>query len=187
MTDFVIRPPTEKDIEALAKLHFYMWNEFYKDFLPRAYSEKSYTMEQCHAIQLQMLHDIAHEPNNHHALAAFNQITGDLAAISYINRNHDMGNYDLYVAGFDTEFQRLYIGPDYRTLGLGEILLNRMKVWMKENHYTSFYAWAFDLNPYGRFYPKHGATIAKKMLRDYTGTILNLTAYGWRNNDPAST
>jgi ribosomal protein S18 acetylase RimI-like enzyme len=176
MSRSIIRAPEKQDIDALAALHFYMWNEFYKAYLPQSYSKQFYTLPQCIDIQHEMLEKCRDNPHEH--FARILMIDDKLAAIGYIARQTDF-SHDLAVPGFDTEFERIYIWPEYRGRGFGSEMMSMGMEWLKENDYKSAFLWAFDLNPYARFYPKHGATIAKRMTRDYVGTPLDLTAYGW--------
>lgn len=175
MTEFIIRSPEEKDIEALAELHFYMWNDFYKHCLPVEYSQKSYTLDQCRQKQLQMLEGIK-DTDKEFALVAIDKKTDKLAAVCYINQNTPSGS-DLYIPGFELELQRLYVWPEYRHKNLGGFLSYAVKKWAKQHHYYSAFWWAIDQNPYGFIHGKR-AKIVKQMQRDYAGTMLNLTAYG---------
>lgn len=177
MSQFVINAPQENDLEDLAQLHFYMWNEFYKEFLPDAYSQKEYPIEKCRKIQKKLL-ESCQNPQTDKAFIARDQ-DNKIAGICYVGQNR-IHNYDLDIEGIDTELHRLYIWPEYRSRGLGQNFLMLAKKWLEENHFQTMFAWSFDLNPYHRFHLKHNAFIVKQMPRDYAGTILNLTAYGWK-------
>lgn len=174
---FVFRTPQEKDIQDLADLHFYMWNEFYADFLPKKYSLLHYPLETCLEIQRELIQNLQKSPHDHHAMIA-RDANGKLAALCYIGRNIPYG-YDLDIPKIDMELHRLYVWPKYRGQSLGSKLLSDAAKWAKENHYKSIFAWTFDLNPYIRFYENKQAKIFKQMPRDYEGTSLNLTALGW--------
>lgn len=176
MTDFNIRPPLETDIPALADLHFYMWNEFYAGFLPASYAQKNYTLPQCIKIQENMIAACRTHPSQHFARVVMDG--SRLAAVGYISPPQDYGG-GLSVAGFDAEFQRIYLYPDYRGAGLGSRMMTLGMGWLAEHNLRSAYLWAFDQNPYTGFYTKLGAQAVKHLTRDYDGIPLNLTAYGW--------
>lgn len=176
MTDFILRPPEEKDIEALARLHFYMWNEFYKDYVPVEYSRQHYTLEQCRESQRKMLADIA-MLDRAMALVAIDNRNGEVAAIGYINKNKEIIENDLHIPGFDLELQRLYIWPQYRDHHLAGKLCKAALNWARKHGYRSVYWWVLDRNPFSHIHKKRGRVV-KQMPRDYTGTILDLTAYG---------
>lgn len=176
MTRFLIRPPEEKDIEALARLCFYMWNEFYKDYVPVEYSKKYYTLEQCRQYQKEMLQAIA-SPDKALAMVAIDTENDNLAGLCYINQNDQIDDNDLYVPGYELELQHLYIWPEYRDNHIAGKLFYNILTWAKKHRYFSLYWWVLDLNPFVKIHGKRGR-IVKQMPRDYTGTTLNLTAYG---------
>ena len=177
MTSFIIRPPEEKDIEALAALHFYMWNEFYKDYVPVEYSKATYTIEQCREHQHKMLQEIA-STDKALALVAIDAENGNLAGLCYINQNDRPPDHDLYIPDFELELQRLYIWPEYRDNHVAGRLFQSVLRWAKQHRYYSVFWWVLDLNAFSHIHGKRGAKVVKQMPRDYTGTILNLTAYG---------
>jgi len=176
MKYLTFRTPAEKDIDALADLHFYIWNEFYT-FVPQAFNDQHYTLQQCKDVQREMIDACLVAPEDHFALLA-EDANGRLAGIGYIGRNIPTG-YDLDIHGIDMELHRMYIRPEYRNQNLGTTLLSEGAKWAKKNGYRSAFVWSFDDNAYGRFYVKHGGKIVKQYRRDYAGTPLDLTVYGW--------
>jgi GNAT superfamily N-acetyltransferase len=171
-----LRPPEKQDIEALTQLHFYMWNDFYKHCLPVTYSLENYTINQCRQKQLDMFEGLK-DTEKEFALVAIDKDNGKLAAICYVNQNDRPPEHDLYIPGYELELQRLYIWPEYRHKNLGGKLAYALHKWAQERHYYSAFWWAIDQNEYSFIHGKRAKTI-KQMERDYSGTILNLTAYG---------
>jgi GNAT superfamily N-acetyltransferase len=177
MTQFTIRPPDEKDIETLAELHFYIWHEFYKDIVPKAYADKHFSMEKCLKLQKEIIEATKKIPTKHAIWIAEDTDTHQVAGICYVSPNESAGKYP-EIAGFEMEIQRLYIWPQYRGKGLGSRLFELSREWLEKNHYQSTCIWIFDDNPYNQFYRKYGATPANNFLHDFEGKDVALTVLG---------
>lgn len=176
MTEFTICSVQEHDIKALADLRFYMWNDFYSDYVPENYLQKWTSIQQCHEDQKEMVENCLKYSDNHHAIAALDQ--DKLAGICYMNKLQLTGNHP-ELENYDLELDQLYIWPEYRRQGLGRKLLTAMLPWLQRKGYQSVCSWVFDQNEYKRFYPKHGAEFIKTVHNNYEGTILPLAVFGW--------
>lgn len=173
-----IRDINNTDIAALTDLHFYMWNDFYADFLPREYSEVTYHHDYCRSLQEKLVHNCTAVLDDHAAWVAVDA-AGKIQALCYVGRHMRDGS-DLHVEGADAELNRLYLWPQARGQGLGTALLKKAQGWCQTRGMKTLFAWSFDLNPYARFYPKHAATPLRQIMRPYAGQPLALTAWGWR-------
>jgi GNAT superfamily N-acetyltransferase len=178
MTTALIRPFAEKDIEPAARLHHYIWNDYYSTHIPAAYAGHSYSMAKCLEKYRALFSAASASPAAHHVMVA-EMPAGDMAAVCTLSKNSGSEGDALGIDGYDTELDTIYLYPLARGQGLGRRMLAAAVPWFKAYGYSSAFAWSLDFNPASAFYIKNDALPFTTIEYNYAGTVLPVTAYGW--------
>ena len=175
-----IRDMDDRDLEPMAALMFYMWHNFYSDFMPQSFAEERYSTRVCEERQVQLLINCKKNPEKYKAMVALNE-KSELLGACYMAKTDPKKKVakGFEMPGMDVELHRLFIWPQARGRGLGSLFLYDFVPWFAENNYKSCYAWSFDDNPYNRFYHKRGAQAKKTVKANYGDKQLSVSAFAW--------
>lgn len=162
----LIRKAKLSDLDGILSLHLAVWEDTYRGVLSEEHlsvpdeDRESYTRLACNVNPKTSLYVAETEPGKLIGFAAGGpersgrlQKTGELYAI--------------------------YILPSYQRAGIGRSLMESIAKILKEAGFKSMIAWAFEKNPYRKFYEDLGGREFKRGIIEIGGTEYPATAYGW--------
>jgi len=189
----VIRPATVEDAHAIAMIHVASWRETYSGLLPRAMLDKL-SVEKRETFWHQLLSsqetpEYPSPPSTDIPLL----LTGmHVFVAEFIRKDHRLTvgfaccspqrDQKLLEAGYEGEFQAIYILRTYQQLGLGRRLMARMAERLHAHGIRKAALWVLDNNRKARdFYEKLGADYILQKADQRGDVTLTEYAYGWQD------
>jgi GNAT superfamily N-acetyltransferase len=163
-----LRPAALDDIPFMATLHAASWREVYADFMPPhvvAARDERYRTE----YWLNALTQGRRSPDFSAVIA---EAAGRKLGFSYAipGTRGEAGG----------EVESLFIAADARGRGLGRKLLAAAAHWFAARNLAPIVIWAFEGNPYRRFYADLGGDPRGRRVDDFpTGEAIPLIGYFW--------
>lgn len=161
-----IAKATERDIQALAKVHVDSWKETYSNIVHEAILQKK-TYEKREELWKQIIKE-------NKSLTYVAQ-TEDGKVVGFINAGKErMDTYE-----YDSEIYAIYILQAYQGRQIGKQLMHTIAKELHEQGYHSTMVWVIENNPSKYFYEKlEGKSIDKKYI-EHLGVYE--VAYGWHD------
>ncbi len=163
------------DAQAIAEIHVQAWRETYAGLLPKTLLD-GLSVERRAAWWRGLLDGT----NNPGGTAAFIAIDAhdDAVGFSSFGRQRDA---ELGAAGFDGEFETIYLLDRAKRQGIGRRLMTTMAVAMLTDGYCGAALWVLRENdPARRFYEAMGAAIVgEREERPSDDLVMQEIAYGW--------
>jgi ribosomal protein S18 acetylase RimI-like enzyme len=183
MTTIVIKPASYDDARTIAEIHVRAWRETYAGLLPKALLD-GLSVER-RVVWWRGLLDGTNNPGDTTAYIATDRHDNAVGFGSF-GRQRDT---ELGAAGFDGEFETIYLLNDAKRQGIGRRLMITMAVAMVDAGYRGAALWVLRENdPARRFYETLGATIVgEREERRSDGLVMHEVAYGWPNLGTLST
>lgn len=174
MTAISIRPATVDDTEAIAEIHVQAWRETYAGLLPKALLD-GLSVERRAGWWRGLLDGTASSKN-----AVFVAVDGKDHAIGFGSYGQQR-DAELHAAGFDGEFETIYLLDAAKRQGIGWRLMTTMAAAMLTEAYHGGALWVLRENdPSRRFYEALGGVIVgerEEHRRD--NLVFEEVAYGW--------
>jgi GNAT superfamily N-acetyltransferase len=179
MTALLIRNALPADAEAMARVQVEGWNHAYRSFIPDRLPA-SYSLETRRGEWRQRLE--APAPGTVHLVAVEadggegRQVLGIASGGPPLRDEMIVaGNTDAYAA----QVYGLYVDPAHHGGGIGRRLLGNLAARLAALGHRNLCLWAFERNPFRRFYDKlGGATVARAEWK-VGGVSVQERAYGW--------
>jgi GNAT superfamily N-acetyltransferase len=171
---FHIRDATLGDAEAMARVQVDGWSRAYASFIPDQLPA-SYDVEIRHAQWRERL--AVPDPGTVHLLAAEADAVLAIASGGPPLRDEVIveGDTDSYTS----QVYGLYVTPTRYGGGIGRRILGELATRFAHQGHQNLCLWAFELNPFRRFYDRLGGQpIARAEWRIADTTITEI-AYGW--------
>ena len=170
----LIRDATLADAEAMARIQVDGWNRAYASFIPDQLPA-SYDIEVRHAQWRERL--AAPDPGTVHLLAAEGDAVLAIASGGPPLRDEVIveGDTDAYTA----QVYGLYVTPTRYGGGIGRRILGELATRFAHQGHQNLCLWAFELNPFRRFYDRLGGQRVAQAEWRIADTIITEIAYGW--------
>ncbi len=170
-----VRPAIVDDAQAIAEIHVQAWRETYAGLLPKSLLD-GLSVERRAAWWGGLL-DGTNNPGGTMAFIAVDA-RDDAVGFSSFGRQRDA---ELGAAGFDGEFEAIYLLDRSKRRGIGRRLIATMAVAMLTRGYRGAALWVLRENdPARRFYEALGAAIVGEREERRSGdVVMQEIAYGW--------
>jgi GNAT superfamily N-acetyltransferase len=169
-----IREAVAGDAEGIARVQVEGWNRAYRSFIPDCLPA-SYSLEQRHGEWRQRLaepvagklHLVVVEAGQVLAICSGGPPLRDEVIVE--------GDTDAYTA----QVYGLYVMPERQGEGIGRRLLGELAAQLAARDHANLCLWAFERNPFRRFYEKLGGRILARAEWRVGGVTVEEMAYGW--------
>ena len=175
MREVSIRPAVRDDAEAIAKVHVNAWRQTYRGLVPKAFldglSVKHRAMRWRRALE--------GLPSEDKVIVFVATVPNDgVVGFGSHGRQRDS---DLEAAGFDGEFQAIYLLNEAKRLGAGRGLMQTMAISMLDRGHKGAALWVLRGNHPARcFYEALGGEImGEREERRSDDLVFDEVAYGW--------
>jgi GNAT superfamily N-acetyltransferase len=174
MTDLLIRDATLEDAEAMARIQVEGWTRAYASFIPD-HLPASYDIGVRQAEWRDRLARPA--PGTVHLLAAEGDAVLAIASGGPPLRDEAIveGDTDDYTS----QVYGLYVTPGRYGGGIGRRLLGALAARLAGLDHQNLCLWAFERNPFRRFYDGLGGRPLAKAVWEVGGVTVHEMAYGW--------
>ena len=174
MSHLLIRDATLDDAEAMARIQVDGWNRAYASFIPDQLPA-SYDIEIRHAQWRERL--AAPDPGTVHLLAVEADAVLAIASGGPPLRDEVIveGDTDAYTA----QVYGLYVTPTRYGGGIGRRILGELATRFAHQGHQNLCLWAFELNPFRRFYDRLGGQRVAQAEWRIADTVITEIAYGW--------
>ena len=171
---FVIRDATVDDAEAMARIQVEGWNRAYASFIPDQLPA-SYDIGVRQAQWRERL--AAPVPGTVHLVAAEAEAILAIASGGPPLRDEVIveGDTDAYTS----QVYGLYVTPARYGGGIGRRILGELATRLARQGNQSLCLWAFELNPFRRFYDRLGGQLIAQAEWQIADTTITEIAYGW--------
>jgi GNAT superfamily N-acetyltransferase len=170
----IIRDAALDDAEAMARIQVEGWNRAYASFIPDQLPA-SYDIGVRHAQWRERLADPA--PGTVHLVAAEGDAILAIAGGGPPLRDEVIveGDTDTYTS----QVYGLYVTPARYGGGIGRLMLGELATRLARQGHENLCLWAFELNPFRRFYDRLGGQQIARGEWQIAGTTIIEIAYGW--------
>ncbi len=175
MCTMKVRPAIVDDAQAIAEIHVQAWRETYAGLLPKTLLD-GLSVER-RAAWWRGLLDGTSNPGGRAVFVAVDT-HGDAVGFSSFGRQREA---ELEAAGFDGEFETIYLLDSAKRQGIGRRLMITMAAAMLTDGYCGGALWVLRENaPARRFYEAIGAAIVgEREERRSDDLVMREIAYGW--------
>ena len=169
-----IRDAVLADAQSIARIQVQGWNTAYASFLPDRLPA-SYSIEVRHAEWVQRL--AAPAPGTVYLIALEGESAVGICAGGPPLRDETIveGHTNDYTA----QVYGLYVAPERYGAGIGRRLLGHLAGRLSDLGHGNLCLWAFELNPYRRFYDRLDGRIVARAEWSLGDVTIAELAYGW--------
>jgi ribosomal protein S18 acetylase RimI-like enzyme len=170
-----IRPATQADIPAIARIHVDSWRATYRGIVPDAVLDELSYAEHEDRWQL--------------------RIQPDAQAITLVAEDDDGAIAGFVIGGkertgdplYDAELYAIYLDPSHLRHGTGTQLTRALARALQARGFHSLLVWVLVANPALHFYAALGAQLVREATITIGGAELPEYAYGWPTLAPLTT
>ncbi len=163
----LIRPATQADVPAIARIHVDSWRATYRGIVPAAV--------------LNALSYAEHEERWEV------RVGEDATAITFVAEEEDGALAGFVIGGkersddplYDAELYAIYLDPAHMRQGTGTLLVRALARALDVNGYRALLVWVLADNPARHFYAALGAQFVREATINIGGAALAEYSYGW--------
>ena len=163
----VIRPATQADVPAIARIHVDSWRVTYQGIVPDA--------------ELDALSYAEHEERWQL------RVQPDAGSITLVAQDDEGAIAGFVIGGkertgdpiYDAELYAIYLDPGHMRHGTGTQLTRALACALHANGFHSLLVWVLAANPARHFYAALGAQYVREATITIGGAELSEYAYGW--------
>lgn len=167
-----IRPARADDAEATARVQIASWRSTYSGLIAEAFLDH---LEQQLDERIQARERRFNNPDIMTFVMASSQ--------DYVGGFIDVGANRDKDADYDAELYAIYLLKGWQGFHGGQCLVKTAVQWLIMHHYQTLKVWAFQQNPFRRFYEKLGGILIDERSVTLGTQELREVAYGWPNLD----
>lgn len=169
-----IRPATVDDADAIAHVHVLAWRETYRGLMPASVLDDLSVERRAESWR----HVLNGRPAGNRSAVFVATVDQDVVGFGACGQQRDV-EHD--AAGFDGEFQAIYLLAAAKRQGVGRRLMTAMAASMSASGYSGGSLWVLtDNRPARRFYEALGGTIVgRREERRSEDLVLHEVAYVW--------
>lgn len=176
---FTIRPATEDDIPALARIHVESWREGYKGLVDADYLQSLDIKK-----REQEWHEWLPNPDTRTYIALDQEETPAGFAGFGTLRTPPPGSSPIRPL-YSGEIYALYVSPNYWRQGSGGMLMKEAAKGLSEMKHKSLCLWVLEKNKRAvSFYQKMGGQRCGKQMIEVGPDKLKEICFGWRDSKP---
>jgi GNAT superfamily N-acetyltransferase len=164
----MIRPATERDVDAIARVHVESWRSTYQGIVPDAYLA-GLRVEDRAAMWRRVLGEYAD------VHAVFVAEMPDAGVVGFASSGPTRDNS----LPFDRELYAIYLLAEWHGRGLGRQLIRAIVADLAALGTGSLCLWVLAANPSRGFYERLGGRALRTQQIEIGGATLDEVAYGW--------
>jgi ribosomal protein S18 acetylase RimI-like enzyme len=165
----LIRPATQADVPAIARIHVDSWRAAYRGIMPDATLDSLSYADHEERWQLRV------QPDAGSITLIAEQENGQIAG--FVTGGKERTGDPLY----DAELYAIYLDPPYTRQGIGTQLTRSLARALHTSGYHSLLVWVLSDNNACRFYEALGGNYVRDATITIGGVSLPERAYGWRD------
>lgn len=170
MEEVVIRKASAEDASAIARVHVKSWQTTYNGILEKKFLDSLKWEDRINWWE-ESLTDPEEGTENFVALID-DQVIGFIGG----GKIRDSKN------GYDAELYAIYILDEFRGLGIGRKLFNRLVKWLKRKGFSSMLVRVAEKNRYRDFYTRLGAELGEfRDTHTIGGKAIDVGTYLWKD------